>query len=147
MLRYFNVTGAKVGVLTNGTTYRFFSDLDKDNIMDDKPFLEMDLENLKETLILEIKRFSKKTFDIDDLTSKAREMKYIREIKNLIFSEMTSPSIDFVKYFGKKVYSGLITKAVQEEFTEMTKKAMNQFIMENIEKTIKKGLEPTDDSG
>jgi len=146
LFRYFNVTGAKVGVLTNGTIYRFFSDLEKPNIMDDKAFLEMDLQNLKEELVEQIKRFSKDSFNIDDLTNSAKEMKYISEIKKLITKEMENPSVDYVKYFARQVYPGVITKAVQEEFSELTKRAMGQFIMEKIEKTIKKGLEPSIES-
>lgn len=36
--RYFNVTKAKIGILTNGIIYKFFTDLDEKNIMDNKPF-------------------------------------------------------------------------------------------------------------
>ena len=39
LFRYFSVSNVKVGILTNGTEYRFFSDLDKTNSMDTNPFL------------------------------------------------------------------------------------------------------------
>lgn len=38
LLRYFNVSKAKFGLLTNGIIYRFYTDLKEPNIMDDKPF-------------------------------------------------------------------------------------------------------------
>ena len=40
--RYFHVTSARIGVLTNGSVYRFYSDLEEKNIMDEKPFMEID---------------------------------------------------------------------------------------------------------
>ncbi len=43
LARYFSVTEARIGVLTNGIVYRFFSDLEADNVMDSEPFLEIDL--------------------------------------------------------------------------------------------------------
>ena len=46
--RYFNVTKAKVGILTNGIVYKFFTDLEEKNIMDKKPFLVVDFLDLTE---------------------------------------------------------------------------------------------------
>lgn len=46
LLRYFNVSKAKFGLLTNGIIYRFYTDLKEPNIMDDKPFLEVDITDL-----------------------------------------------------------------------------------------------------
>ncbi|MBF0585277.1 MAG: type I restriction enzyme HsdR N-terminal domain-containing protein, partial [Magnetococcales bacterium] len=43
LYRYFNVTGAKVGILTNGISYRFFTDLEKANQLDGRPFLEFNV--------------------------------------------------------------------------------------------------------
>jgi hypothetical protein len=43
LYRYFSVTPARVGVLTNGVVYRFFSDLEAPNKMDSQPFLEVNL--------------------------------------------------------------------------------------------------------
>lgn len=37
LLRYFTVSRARFGVLTNGIVYRFYTDLAESNIMDEKP--------------------------------------------------------------------------------------------------------------
>ena len=97
LFRYFSVTDAKVGVLTNGIIYRFFSDLDSPNKMDDKPFLEINLLEIKEPHIGEIKRFTKGSFDPDGLASAATELKYVKEIKQILAEELTNPSEEFVK--------------------------------------------------
>jgi len=67
LYRYFSVTPARFGILTNGIVYRFYSDLENQNVMDAKPFLELDLLNIKEPLVEEVKKFSKSTFDLDNI--------------------------------------------------------------------------------
>lgn len=39
LFRYFHVTNARISILTNGQVYKFFTDLDAPNKMDEKPFL------------------------------------------------------------------------------------------------------------
>ncbi|SDG05165.1 hypothetical protein SAMN04488589_2045 [Methanolobus vulcani] len=137
LFRYFNVTSAKVGILTNGTTYRFFSDLEDANKMDDKPFLEIDLLNLKDEQVEELKRFKKERFDVCELESVANELKYTKEIKQILLSEMNKPSEDFVKFFANLVYNGRITPNKRDQFTAITKKAFNQFINDRINERLK----------
>ena len=79
LFRYFSVSEAKIGILTNGIVYRFFTDIDTPNKMDDKAFLEINLLDIKEPLINELKRFKKESFNIDDLANIACELKYTRE--------------------------------------------------------------------
>ena len=62
LLRYFHVSSAKFGVLTNGIVYRFYTDLDTPNKMDEVPFLEVNMLDLKDTTIEELKRFHKSYF-------------------------------------------------------------------------------------
>ena len=132
LFRYFNVCDAKVGILTNGIIYKFFSDLEATNKMDNKPFLEIDLLDIKEPLIEELKRFKKEAFNIDELTTVAIELKYTKEIKQILLTEMASPSEDFVKFFANKVYDGKITQNVRSNFVDITKNAFNQFINDTI---------------
>ena len=53
LYRYFSVTTARFGVLTDGIIYRFFTDLEDSNKMDSKPFLEFDLSDFDESLVNE----------------------------------------------------------------------------------------------
>lgn len=43
LFRYFHSTNARISILTNGREFRFYTDLDAPNKMDEKPFLELDL--------------------------------------------------------------------------------------------------------
>lgn len=76
LFRYFGTSPAKFGILTNGIIYRFYTDLEESNKMDLVPFLEIDMENLKDSSINELKKFCKDNFDKDKIFSTAEELKY-----------------------------------------------------------------------
>jgi len=147
LLRYFHVSNAKFGVLTNGIIYRFYTDLDTANKMDEKPFLEVNMLDLKENQIEELKKFHKSYFDIDTILESASEMKYTSELKILFSNEYASPSPDFVKYFAKQIYDGSITAKVLETFTELTKKSLQAYINDRITDRLKSAIKIQEKDG
>lgn len=140
LYRYFSVTKARFGVLTNGLVYLFYTDLDEPNIMDQKPFLEFDLLNLKESVVEELRKFSKESFDVDHILSTASELKYTREIRRILLSDYNNPSEEFVRYFVSQLYPGRMTQAVREQFTALTQRAFHQFVNEKITDRLKSAL-------
>ncbi len=132
LFRYFHVTKTRFSLLTNGIEYRFYTDLEEPNKMDEKPFLEFDITTLKENIVNEIAKFHKSKFDVDSIVDNASSLKYTREIKRLISDELTAPSHDFVRLFANRAYSGRLTERVMEEFTELVQKAFNQIISEKV---------------
>jgi len=139
--RYFNVTNAHFAILTNGIKYKFYSDLEKENRMDDKPFFEFDFENIKESAINELMKFHKSTFDVDKITTNASFLKYMNEIKEIFEREFNQPSEDFVKYFAKQVYNGKMTKKALDQFTQITERALRTSINEMVNNRLKTALE------
>lgn len=137
LIRYFNVSTAKFGVITNGIVYRFYTDLKEPNKMDERPFLEVNLLELKDAQIEELKKFHKSYFDIDTILSSASELKYMGELKNVISKEFASPTPEFVKYFGKQVYEGFFTPKVLEQFTALVKKSISSHISDMISDRLK----------
>jgi predicted type IV restriction endonuclease len=141
LFRYFTVTRARIGVLTNGVIFRFFSDLEEPNKMDTKPFLEFNLLDIQESVIPEIKKLTKSHFDQDAIIEAAGELKYTKEIRRLLGEELKGPSEDFVKLFASRVYSGRLTQAVKDQFTRTVQKAFRQFIHEEIADRLKSALQ------
>ena len=141
LYRYFSVTAARFGVLTDGATYRFFSDLSEPNKMDSKPFLEIDMLDFTEADVEELRRFTKSSFDLDKILSTARDLKFVREIKLLLSAEWAEPSGDFARYFAARVYPGPKTKAVISQFQRVTRVALKQFLLERISDRLKSALE------
>lgn len=140
LLRYFHVSQSKFGILTNGINYRFYTDLDQKNKMDDKPFLDVNMLDIKENQIEELKKFHKSYFDIDTILESASELKYTSELKVLFSKEFSSPSSDFVKYFVRQIYDGRITENILESFTELTKKSLNSYINDRITDRLKSAI-------
>ena len=112
LFRYYATSSARFGILTNGIIYRFYTDLDTPNKMDDRPFLEFNLLNLKDNLIPEIKKFERDNFDCNNILNSAAELKYTNEIKKLLYNEMIAPSDEFVRFLLKDIYPGMKTQNV-----------------------------------
>jgi predicted type IV restriction endonuclease len=140
LFRYFHVSMTRFALLTNGITYQFFTDLDEKNKMDQKPFLEFEITNLKDNLVNEIAKFHKSNFDVDNIVSNASSLKYIQEIRKQINDELTNPSNEFVKLFANKVYGGRLTEKVMDEFKDLVHKGFNQFISEKINDRLNAAL-------
>ncbi len=144
LLRYFHVSKARFGILTNGVIYRFYSDLVESNKMDEKPFLEINITDLKDNQIEEIKKFHKSYFDADSIVNSASELKYSSELKQLFQQEINNPSPEFVKYFTKQVYSGVVTAKILDQFTNLTKRSIQQYISDTITERLKTALNNED---
>lgn len=49
LYRYFAASNCKMAILTNGLEYWFFSDFEKDNIMDSRPFYKLNILSIHES--------------------------------------------------------------------------------------------------
>lgn len=145
LFRYFGTSKAKFGILTNGIVYKFYTDLEETNKMDLTPFLEVDLSQLRDAQINELKKFSKDNFDTDKIFSTASELKYSNLIKNYLSKELESPSEDFTKHILTYVYEGQRTQKVIEKYQPLVKKAFNSFINDIVNQKITAALTPDDD--
>lgn len=145
LLRYFHVSKAKFGLLTNGIVYRFYSDLVAANKMDEKPFLEFNINEIKDNQVEELKKFHKTVFDAESITNTASELKFMNELKQLIQQELINPTPDFVKHFARQVYPSVVTAKVLELFTNLTKKSIQQHISDLITERLKTALTKEDE--
>lgn len=140
LFRYFHVTNARISILTNGQVYKFFTDLDAPNKMDEKPFLELDLLDIDEHVVPELQKLTKSAFDVESIISAAGELKYVGQIKKEIAAQFASPSDEFVKFFAAKVYDGIITQKVRDQFGVLTRKATAQFLSDQVNDRLKSAM-------
>lgn len=141
LFRYFHTTKTRFSVLTNGIEYRFYSDLDSTNKMDEKPFLTFNIESLRDPIIREIQKFHKSNFDVDKILTTASTLKYTNQVQQLISNELVNPSPDFIKFFTNKVYGGRLTERVVERFEDIVKRASVQIINEKINDRLTSALQ------
>ena len=146
LFRYFTATESRIGVLTNGINYEFYTDLEQPNKMDDKPFMEFNLLDINEALIPEIKKLTKSRFNLEETISAAEELKYTRGVRRVIEQEMLEPSHDLVRVLVSQVYTSTLTKKRVEHFTPIVKKAFQALINDRINDRIKSALAEQTDS-
>lgn len=140
LFRYFHTTKAKFGMLSNGIVFRFYTDLVEKNKMDEKPFLEFNVTDIKDNQIEELKKFHKSYFDVDNIVNTASELKYMNELKTYLHAEFQNPTEGFVKHFAKQAYQGMLTAKLMEQFTSLTRRAVQQYINDLITERLKSAL-------
>lgn len=147
LFRYFGTTCAKFSILTNGAIYRFYTDLEETNKMDMTPFLEIDLLNLDDNKILELKKFCKEIFDESSIFDTASELKYMSLIKGVLREQFANPSDDFVRFIlSNGVYEGMKTQSIVDKYQPIVKRAMSQFINDLVSEKIQNALKTNDDA-
>ena len=127
--RYFSTKlDVRFGILTNGVEFRFFSDLEKPNVMDDEPFMTLNMRDLNDTLADELAIFSKSEFDVDRALSAARTLKYKGKIDRILNETFNPLSDEIIEMFIRRAYSGRYTKAIRAEFKPLVVRAWKQFL-------------------
>jgi hypothetical protein len=144
LFRYFAVTNARIAILTNGEQYEFYTDLDAPNRMDSKPFLVLDFAALDGTLLPELAKLTKESFDLDSVISAAGELKYIGQLKRVLAAQFKQPEDDWVRLLTTRVYDGAFTQRVREQFLPLVTKAARQFLNEQVNDRLKNALAEPD---
>lgn len=145
LFRYFTVTNTRIAILTNGVHYRFYSDLEEPNKMDSRPFLELNLLDVREHHVAEVKRLAKGSFDLDRMLDAASELKYLRELHRVLAEQFENPDPELVRLLYLKVNpDGRFVASVREQFSELVPKAFQQFISERVSTRLRSALAQED---
>ncbi|MEG2351230.1 MAG: type I restriction enzyme HsdR N-terminal domain-containing protein, partial [Bacilli bacterium] len=146
LFRYFGTSKAKFAILTNGLIYRFYTDLEKTNVMDTTAFLEINLEDIKDNDIQELKKFQKENFDIDYILSAASDLKYLSQIKKVLKEEFNEPTDEFIKLIlNKDIYDGQKNQTVLDKYRPLIKKSLSYYVNELINERLQNAMKKNDD--
>lgn len=145
LFRYFTVTEARFGVLTDGAKYLFYTDLEAPNKMDERSFFEFNLLDFNEGAVDELKKFTKTAFDVDNIVSTASTLKYLRALLAEVKTEFSTPSEDMVRMLISRVMPGVrFTAQVKEQYTELTRRALDTFLKEAINLRLKSAMDTSE---
>ena len=144
LFRYFSVTGARFAILTNGFEWQFYSDLEKPNIMDARPFLSFTLEDADQTAVQELSKFRKSVFDVDAIVRTASRLKYISALRGEIRREIDDPSSDLVSLLTRRVYEGRVTSQVMEEFKKLIQRSFSEVVRDRVNATLSTAMRQTE---
>ena len=109
--RYFNVTKAKIGILTNGIIYKFFTDLE-----------------------------AKNTYNKENILNSAENLKYSNNIKVFLDRQLDNPDDEFIKLIGKEIYDGRLTQNKLNDLKLVFKNAFKTFINDFARKKFESAL-------
>ena len=140
LLRYFHVSHAKFGVLTNGLIFRFYTDLVQPNKMDEKPFLEFNIEDIKEGQIEKLKDFHKNYFDHETIYKSAYELKDSIALRQLLQNEIQNPSDELVRFFAKQVHESIVNSKWIEYYRPLIKKTFANIINDTLNDRLKSAI-------
>jgi len=142
LYRYYTPTGVHLAVLTNGVNYRFYSDIEKSNVMDKEPFFEFSVEHLTEEIAAVVSKFVKGGFNLGAIQKAAEELKDAKRIKDNLADELNNPSNDFVRRLATRRHSGSkkrnMVKRVLDHFKELTRRAFQELIDERANEQLEK---------
>ncbi|HYO67980.1 MAG TPA: type I restriction enzyme HsdR N-terminal domain-containing protein, partial [Archangium sp.] len=141
--RYFNATpSVRIGVVTNGIRYRFFTDLQAQNMMDSVPFMEFNVLSFTEREVELLRPFTKEAFNSDSIQGHAEEIIFVGKVTALINELLRNPSESFVRFLLAEVelVSGRVTKNVVERFVPIVKKAIQTTLLDMMTKSIQQEI-------
>jgi hypothetical protein len=140
LFRYFSVCPAKIGILTNGVEYRFFSDTEHENKMDLVPFLTVNLLDLKPGQDAQLAKFCREEFDMEALMPSIELLALRRQIQDAIARAFDDPPEELVKYFVRQVYDGSMTGKVMERYTPLVKEGLRTYFNDRINARLQNAI-------
>lgn len=141
LYRYFSVTKSRFGVLTNGKEWRFYTDLDSPNKMDEKPFFIFSIQDHNDQDIGELEKFSAGNFSVDGIISAASDLKLKSLLAEALRQEFAQPSDDFVRLIARKVHGGNLTAEVRARFATLILASIADILRDQANQRLKDAID------
>jgi len=140
LFRYFATTDARLAILTNGVVYKFFSDIDTPNKMDDKPFFTLQLDNVRKSDLRIVEGFTKQGFDIEKIVQEAGNLKMQSLVYRELQKEFQEPSEEFVRLIAGKIHTGRLTTQIRDNFKSLILSSVASLIRDRVTERLTSAL-------
>lgn len=140
LFRYFTATEARLALLTNGVDYQFFSDVEKPNIMDEKPFFAFSMDAIKPADVRTLEKFAKISFDIEKIVQEAGNLKIQSLLRKELEREFADPSEGFIELLARRVHDGRITASVRDSFGKMLVSTISALVRDLVNERLSTAL-------
>ncbi len=141
LYRYFSVTKARFGILTNGREWRFFTDLDSPNKMDDKPFFIFSINDYNDQDLLEFEKFSAGSFSVDGIIAAASDLKLKSLISETLRKEFSAPSDEFARMIARRIHGGNLTAEVRTRFASLIVACVADILRDQANQRLKDAID------
>jgi len=135
---YFNASRTvKLGILTDGFLYEFFVDSEEPNLMDDEPFLTLNVEDLakgqiSDTLLDGLFALTKGRFDAETIGENARRSLVHRAFFDYLTAQFTNPSMEFTRFLLRENDIKHVRTHAMDAYRAITKAALNDTFNANV---------------
>ena len=140
LYRYFSTTDTRVAILTNGVVYKFFSDIDSPNRMDDKPFFSLQLDAIRKHDLRTLESFTKQSFDIEKIVNEAGKLKTQSLVYKALQDEFQEPSEEFIRLIAAKVHPGRVTTQIRDTFRTLIVNSVSSLIRDKVTERLTSAL-------
>ena len=120
--RYFNaLQDVKLGILTNGVLFEFFVDSTAPNVMDDEPFLTIDLETIaragvSDEVVETLLSATKGSYDPETVAEAAHVQLVKKRLRTVFVDEARGPSEEFCRFALDRIGLKSIRKNVIDRY-------------------------------
>lgn len=135
---YFNAAQTvKMAILTDGTIWEFYADSDEPNIMDEQPFLSLDMreiakEKINDSVIEALQALGRSHFDPENIGAEAKR----KHVFNSVLSQIASLYREPTEIFSKSLLQGAgvarVSQRVLEDYRPVIQSAFREFINQQI---------------
>ncbi|NNU81952.1 restriction endonuclease [Halovulum dunhuangense] len=144
LFRYFTVTDAKFALLTNGREYRFYTDLEEPNKLDQRPFFVFDILDVNPSAFVELRKFEKSAFDMANIMATAERLKYVSAVKAMLLEQMETPSDELVRLVAGVVHDGRLTAQVRDLVGGAIKSAFREVVRDAVQARLSSALQSSE---
>jgi hypothetical protein len=100
--------------------------------MDEKPFFTFRLDAIRPADLKTLEKFSKASFDLDQIVQEAGNLKLQTLIRREIEREFAEPSPEFVRILAGRVHEGRLTSAVKENFGKLVAASISGIVRDLV---------------
>lgn len=133
---YYNaLPTTKLAILTNGIVFEFFVDSGAPNIMDEEPFLTLDLDivyrdGVSDDVLDSLQYMTKNAFNPDTIAELAHVQLVKKRLRSSFIEEANAPSEDFCRLFLQKAGLRNVRKgAIDRYYAPMIKTAFSEALV------------------
>jgi len=139
---FINTKGSKIGILTNGTEWRFYTvnEIEKESKLYQIPFLVIDFAEVDDTKIELFAQFHKNATDIKVIVEEAQDLFFLQGFNDALTAELLDPSDDFVK----AIFNRMVGKRMNDNVKGRLRSLINS---SSIQQALPKLIEEESKNG
>ena len=120
----------RIGVITDGTHYRFYAPVNNLRSVDVELIMQIDLSEYDAATITSLRYLSKREFDPRKIVHHATNVKQKNSIRFVLETNYKQPSEEFVRFFAAEIHSGVLPLGFVDSLAPLVRQVFREFVEE-----------------